>query len=174
MAVSLLVGTVRTLAEQDASPAAVLAGLNRRLIGRTQGGFATCCAVRIDPTGHAALANAGHCHPYLDDREVELPPNLPLGLVEGLTYDDMVLAIAPGQQLTLVSDGVVEARNHHGELYGFDRLSQLMRERPTAEQVANTAIDFGQDDDITVVTVTRLAAEPVAAVQLSALSPAPA
>jgi hypothetical protein len=40
--------------------------------------------------------------------------------------------------------------------------------------VANTAIDFGQDDDITVVTVTRLAAEPVAAVQLSALSPAPA
>jgi Stage II sporulation protein E (SpoIIE) len=53
MTVSLLVGAMRTLAEQDSSPAAVLAGLNRRLIGRTQGGFATCCAVRIDPTGHA-------------------------------------------------------------------------------------------------------------------------
>jgi hypothetical protein len=163
MAVSLIVGAVRTLAEQDASPAAVLAGLNRRLIGRTQGGFATCCAVRIDPTGHATMANAGHCQPYLDGRELELPAGLPLGLVEGMTYDEIALAIAHGQQLTLVSDGVVEARNHHGELYGFERLSQLMGERPTAEHVANTAIGFGQDDDITVLTVTRLAAEPAAA-----------
>jgi len=163
MTVSLIVGAVRTLAEQDSSPAAVLAGLNRRLIGRTQGGFATCCAVRIDPTGHATIANAGHCQPYLDGREVELPAGLPLGLVEGMTYDEIALAIAHGQQLTLVSDGVVEARNHHGELYGFERLSQLMGERPTAEHVANTAIDFGQDDDITVLTVTRLAPEPAAA-----------
>jgi hypothetical protein len=174
MAVSLIVGAVRTLVEQDASPAGVLAGLNRRLIGRTQGGFATCCAVRIDPTGHATMANAGHCQPYLDDREVELPPGLPLGLVEGMTYDEIALAIAPGQQITLVSDGVVEARNHHGELYGFERLSRLMGERPSAEHVANTAIEFGQDDDITVLTVTRLAAKPEAATQLSGLSPAPA
>jgi serine phosphatase RsbU (regulator of sigma subunit) len=95
------------------------------------------------------VANAGHCQPHLDDREVELPAGLPYGLVEGMTYDEIALAIAHGQQLTLVSDGVVEARNHHGELYGFDRLSQLMRERPTNEHVAKTAIDFGQDDDIT-------------------------
>jgi serine phosphatase RsbU (regulator of sigma subunit) len=171
MAVSLIVGAVRTLAEQDSSPAAVLAGLNRRLIGRTQGGFATCCAVRIDPTGQAMMANAGHCQPYLDGREVELPAGLPLGLVEGMTYDEIAVAIAHGQQLTLVSDGVVEARNHHGELYGFERLSQLMGERPTAEHIANTAIDFGQDDDITVLTVTRLAAEPAAAMKVSGLSP---
>jgi Stage II sporulation protein E (SpoIIE) len=157
MAVSLIVGAVRTLAEQDSSPAAVLAGLNRRLIGRTQGGFATCCAVRIDPTGHATMANAGHCQPYLDGREVELPAGLPLGLVDGLSYDEITLAISHEQQLTLVSDGVVEARNSRGELYGFERLSQLMQDRPTAEHVANTAIDFGQDDDITVLTVTRLA-----------------
>ena len=163
MAVSLIVGAVRTLAEQDASPAAVLAGLNRRLIGRIQGGFATCCAVRIDPTGHATMANAGHCQPYLEGREVALPAGLPLGLVEGMTYDEIALAIAHGQKLTLVSDGVVEARNHHGELYGFERLSQLMGDRPTAEHVADTAIDFGQDDDITVLTVTRLVAEPAVA-----------
>ena len=174
MTVSLIVGAVRTLVEQDPSPAAVLAGLNRRLIGRTQGGFATCCAVRIHPTGHAILANAGHCQPYLDGREVELPAGLPLGLVEGMTYDEIAVEIDDGQQFTLVSDGVVEARNHHGELYGFERLSQLMSERPSAEHVANTAIDFGQDDDITVLTVTRLAAKPDAATQLSGLSPAPA
>ena len=174
MTVSLIVGAVRTLAEQDSSPAAVLAGLNRRLIGRTQGGFATCCAMRIDPTGDAILANAGHCQPYLDEHEVELPPGLPLGLVEGVTYDEVSLAISPGQQLTLMSDGVVEARNDHGELYGFERLGQLMRERPKAEHVANTAVDFGQDDDITVLTVTRLTAEPNPAIQFSDLSPAPA
>jgi serine phosphatase RsbU (regulator of sigma subunit) len=73
-----------------------------------------------------------------------------------------------------VSDGVVEARNHHGELYGFDRLSQLMRERPTAEHVAKTAIDFGQGDDITVLTVTRPATEPAAARRLPNFSLAPA
>jgi serine phosphatase RsbU (regulator of sigma subunit) len=91
-----------------------------------------------------------------------------------MTYDEIAVEIDDGQQFTLVSDGVVEARNHHGELYGFERLSQLMSERPSAEHVANTAIDFGQDDDITVLTVTRLAAKPDAATQLSGLSPAPA
>jgi serine phosphatase RsbU (regulator of sigma subunit) len=57
----------------------------------------------------------------------------------------------------LMSDGVVEARNTRGELYGFDRLNRLMQGRPTAEHVANAAVDFGQEDDITVLTVTRLA-----------------
>lgn len=79
------------------------------------------------------------------------------------TSSQLFGAIAHGQQLTLVSDEVVGARNHHGELYGFERLSQLMQERPSVEQVAKTAIDFGRDDDITVLTVTRLAAKPDAA-----------
>ena len=157
MTVSLVVGTLRTLAEYDPSPAAVLAGLNRRLIGRTQGGFVTCCAVRIAAHGHATMANAGHCQPYLDGHEVDLPAGLPLGLVEDATYDEIAVDVPHGQQLTLLSDGVVEARNHHGELYGFDRLNQLMKQRPTAEHVADTAVTFGQDDDITVLTVTRLA-----------------
>lgn len=158
MTVSLVVGALRTLAEYDPEPAAVLAGLNRRLIGRTQGGFVTCCVVRIDAAGRATMANAGHCQPYLDGREVELPNSLPLGIVEDAEYEEIALNVSHGQQLTMLSDGVVEARNHHGELYGFDRLTELMRQRPTAEQVAETAIRFGQDDDITVLTVTRLMA----------------
>ena len=158
MTVSLVVGALRTLAEYDSSPAAVLAGLNRRLIGRTQGGFVTCCAVLIDAHGRATMANAGHCQPYLDGHEVDLPNGLPMGLVEGAEYEELAMDVSHGQQLTLLSDGVVEARNHHGELYGFDRLNQLMQQRPTAEHVADTAVTFGQDDDITVLTVTRLAA----------------
>lgn len=66
MTVSLVVGALRTLAEYDSSPAAVLAGLNRRLLGRTQGGFFACCAVLIDAHGRVTMANAGHCQPYLD------------------------------------------------------------------------------------------------------------
>ena len=157
MTVSLVVGALRTLAEYDPNPAAVLAGLNRRLLGRTQGGFVTCCAVRIDAAGRATMANAGHCQPYLDGHEVELPNGLPLGIVEDVSYDEIAVDVSHGQQLTLLSDGVVEARNHHGELYGFDRLNLLMQQRPSAEHVADTAVTFGQDDDITVLTVTRLA-----------------
>ncbi len=158
MTVSLVVGALRTLAEYDPSPAAVLAGLNRRLLGRSQGGFVTYCAVRIDAAGRATMANAGHWQPYLDGHEVDLPNGLPLGLVEGAEYDEVTMDVSHGQQLTLLSDGVVEARNHQGELYGFDRLNQLMKQKLSAEHVAETAVTFGQDDDITVLTVTRLAA----------------
>jgi serine phosphatase RsbU (regulator of sigma subunit) len=158
MTVSLVVGALRTLAEHDPSPASVLAGLNRRLLGRTQGGFVTCCAVRVDPSGSAVMANAGHCLPYLDGKEIELPNGLPLGIVTDAEYEEKTVDVSHGQQLTLLSDGVVEARNHRGELYGFDRLTRLMQQKPTAEHVADTAMHFGQEDDITVLTVTRLAA----------------
>ena len=157
MTVSLVVGALRTLAEYDPSPVAILAGLNRRLLGRTNGGFVTCCVVRVDASGHASMANAGHCQPYLDGSEIDLPNGLPLGLAAEAEYEEIVVTVSQGQQLTLLSDGVVEARNRHGELYGFDRLNELMQNRPTAAHVAETAIGFGQDDDITVVTVTRLA-----------------
>ena len=156
MTVSLVLGALRTLAEYDSSPAAVLAGLNRRLIGRTQGGFVTCCAVRIDTCGGAVMANAGHCQPYLDGHEMNLPNGIPLGIVADAEYEEVCVDVFHGQQLTLLSDGVVEARNPHGELYGFDRLNELMRKRPSAEHVAETAVCFGQEDDITVLTVTRL------------------
>jgi len=157
MTVSLVVGALRTLAEYDSSPAAVLTGLNRRLLGRTQGGFVTCCAVRVVASGRAIMANAGHCQPYLDGREVELPGGLPLGIVADAEYQELEVNVQEGQQLTLLSDGVVEARNPQGELFGFDRLNDLMQQRPTAEHVAETAMGFGQDDDITVLMVTRLA-----------------
>lgn len=157
MTVSLIVGALRTLAEQDPNPGVVLAGLNRRLTGRVQGGFVTCCVVRVDPSGRGIIANAGHCLPFLDDEELEMPAGLPLGLIEGLSYEEVAIDITHGQQLTMMTDGVVEARNARGELYGFDRLNQLMHDRPTAADVANAAVNFGQEDDITVLTVTRLA-----------------
>jgi hypothetical protein len=66
MAVSLIVGAVRALAEDYPAPAALLAQLNRRLYGRLQGGFATCVIVRICPGSECTLASAGHPAPFLN------------------------------------------------------------------------------------------------------------
>jgi hypothetical protein len=70
MAVSLIVGAARMVAEFTSSPAEILAGLNRRLDGRLQGGFATCIAMRLDPDGNCTIASAGHPAPFLNKREL--------------------------------------------------------------------------------------------------------
>jgi serine phosphatase RsbU (regulator of sigma subunit) len=61
--------------------------------------------------------------------------------------------LASGQQLTLLTDGVVEARDKTGALFGFDRTAAISCE--SAGHIAKTAELFGQEDDITVLTVTR-------------------
>jgi phosphoserine phosphatase RsbU/P len=155
MMVSLIVGVIRTLAEQNPSPAAMLAGINRRLIGRTHGGFATCCAVLIRTDGMATFANAGHLQPYLNGEEIELPAGLPAGIVDGMSYEEVSLQIPPHAKLVLLSDGVVEARNEKGEIFGFDRTAAMANN--SAAAIAHAAQAFGQDDDITVLTLTRLA-----------------
>ncbi len=69
----------------------------------------------------------------------------------------MAIGVAIGHFVPFSADFVNRFRSgtHHGELYGFDRLSQFMQQRPSVERVANTAVSFGQDEDITVLTVTR-------------------
>lgn len=71
-------------------------------------------------------------------------------------YGEVTLSLAPGDTLTLLTDGVVEARNAEGELFGFERTKGISG--ATADKIARTAQQFGQEDDITVLTLTRLAA----------------
>lgn len=156
MAVSLIVGAMRALAEDHSAPADLLAQLNRRLAGRLQGGFATCEALRIGSDGQCTLASAGHPAPWLNGRELALPGALPLGIAAGAQYEDFEFALAPGDHLALYTDGLLEARSPSGELYGFDRLGALFAARPGAAQAAEAAVDFGQDDDITVLTLRRV------------------
>jgi serine phosphatase RsbU (regulator of sigma subunit) len=77
---------------------------------------------------------------------------LPLGIIPDAVYPKTAVQLAPGDALAFVSDGVVEARNQGGELFGFDRTRDISRQ--TAEQIAEAARQFGQDDDITVLTLT--------------------
>jgi serine phosphatase RsbU (regulator of sigma subunit) len=154
MTVSLLVGTVRTLAHFTQSPGAILTAMNQRMLGRSQGGFTTCLVLRADADGALTVANAGHIAPYLTGKELPLENGLSLGLAAEAAYSESIFQLAPGEQLTLLTDGVVEAREKDGVLFGFERTAALSIQ--PAEAIAAVAKQFGQDDDITVLTLTRL------------------
>jgi len=155
MLVSMLVGSIRVLAEDTHNPALILRKLHDRLMGRTRGGFSTALAAFIADDGLVTIANAGHLSPYLDGQEIELRGALPLGIVTGVQYESTSFHLRPGSRLTFCSDGVVEAQNKNGELFGFDR-AKALSQVPAAAMV-KAAVDFGQSDDITVVTIERLA-----------------
>jgi Stage II sporulation protein E (SpoIIE) len=157
MAVSLIVGAVRTLAETTSRPAEILAGLSRRLHGRLQGGFSTCVVLRLDPYGGCTLASAGHPAPYLNDKEIDLPGALPLGIDPAIAYEEAIVHFHPGDRCALYTDGLLEARAPSGEIFSFERLQTLFASGADAAEASQAAVAFGQDDDITVVTLTRLA-----------------
>jgi hypothetical protein len=153
MLVSVLVGAIRGVAEFTYEPAEMLASLNERLVGRVGDGFATALVAHIGANGHVRIANAGHLSPYLDGREVELSGELPLGIKSRSRYETKEFVLGWGSRLTFYSDGVVEAQNERGELLGFERGRELSMQ-PAAE-IVETAKRFGQQDDITVVTIRR-------------------
>jgi hypothetical protein len=153
MTVSLLVGTLRTLAHFTQSPGAILAAMNQRMLGRSNGGFTTCLVLQLNRDGKGTAANAGHLAPYCGGTEWEVASGLPLGLSADSNYPEAPFTLNASEQLTLITDGVVEARGKDGELFGFAR-AQAISSSP-AEAIAQTAREFGQNDDISVIAVTR-------------------
>jgi sigma-B regulation protein RsbU (phosphoserine phosphatase) len=150
MTVSAIMGALRDYPSRQ--PTEVLGHLNRALYGQVDG-FATCCVALIEQDGRMKLANAGNPAPYCNGQEMAVEPGLPLGMLADATYAETGCQIAPGDRLTFVSDGVLEATNPQGELYGFDRTQAISSE--PAERVAQAAQAFGQEDDITVLTLQR-------------------
>src|SRR5208282_1651836 len=124
-------------------PVELLTGLNERLVGRSGGGFSTALAAHISANGAVSIANAGHLSPYLDGRELELPGALPLGVAVGVKYETTQFRIEPRSRLTFYSDGVVEAQNRQGELFGFERAKAISTE--PAGAIAAAAKKFGQE-----------------------------
>jgi hypothetical protein len=161
MLVSVMVGAIRATAEYTQAPAEILANLNERLIGRSRGGFSTALAAHITRDGAVTIANAGHLFPYLDGREIELPGALPLGIAGPASYETTRFHLHPGSRLTFYSDGVIEAQNETGELFGFERGREISTQ-PAAE-IVEAAKLFGQSDDITVVAILRTEAIAAAA-----------
>jgi hypothetical protein len=156
MVVSTILGALRN--ESSRSPATVLANLNQVLLGQVRG-FVTCTAALIAPDGRIALANAGNPAPYLNGRELAVSAGLPLGMVAGIAYHETPGHLSPGDLLTFVSDGVVEATHSTTrELFGFDRTQAISRQAANAIAEAARAFGLGapQADDITVLTVARV------------------
>jgi hypothetical protein len=152
MTVSTIVGALRN--EKERQPVEVLRSLNRVLYGQISG-FATCTAALITAEGVVTLANAGNLAPYCNGEELAVASGLPLGIVADGTYAETSYQLNPGDRLTFVSDGVVEAANEKRELFGFAR-TLAMSQQP-ADVIAEAARQFGQQDDISVLSVTRKA-----------------
>ena len=153
MTVSMLTGVLRNRKADE--PAALLAELNRAVFGGLDGGFVTAAVARCRADGRVTIASAGHPAPYLAGDEVQLTSSFPLGIDPDAVYEQQEIMLGEGQQLTFVSDGVVEATNAKRELFGFDRTRDISGK--TASEIAAAAKFWGQDDDITVVTVRRAA-----------------
>ena len=154
MLVALIVGIIQTAARSNSDPSAVLSAINEHLYGRA-GASATCLAMRIARDGQVKLANAGQLPPYWNGKELEMEGALPLGTIPGVEYALLRLELSIGDTLMLMSDGVAEAQNEQGQLFGFDRIDQLLRTPITAAELATAAQNFGQEDDILVLRVER-------------------
>ena len=160
---------LRAEASRSDSPGEILARANALLEPEMPARmFVTCLFAILDPaTGHIVLANAGHNLPYIrtDEGVVELrATGLPLGLMPGIRYDETEGVIAPGSNVLLYSDGLVEAHDTSAAMFGFPRLREAMTiddagsellDRLLEDLHAFTGPDWEQEDDITLVTLRR-------------------
>lgn len=169
MMVSLIVGAIRTETAHGNDPLTLLRALNQRLCGRGNV-YATCIALRIDPQGNVELANAGHLPPYLNGEEMELAGALPLGMAADAEFNTMSFLLKPGDTLLMMTDGVAEAQDAQGRLFGFDRIARMAQQTVSAAEMASAAQTFGQQDDITVLRVVRDGADAPAVVSSKRLA----
>jgi serine phosphatase RsbU (regulator of sigma subunit) len=144
MLATLIVGALRTANEFTSDPERILSLLNKRMQGR---GLATCLALRIEHDGNVALVNAGHPPPYLNGQELAMEGALPLGAIPGIEFPVLHFKLTEGDEL--MGDGT---------LFGFDRIEEMLRAGTAAAALATAAQAFGQEDDITVLTVRSVAA----------------
>jgi serine phosphatase RsbU (regulator of sigma subunit)/anti-sigma regulatory factor (Ser/Thr protein kinase) len=133
--------------------------------------FVTCLYAVLDPaTGRIEFANAGHNLPYVhteDGGVVEYrATGMPLGLMQGMKYEEKEAILGPGQTMLLHSDGVAEAHAPDGDMFGFDRMLKLMAERDTGSDIIDLMLEeldrfcgaaHEQEDDITLVAIQRSA-----------------
>jgi serine phosphatase RsbU (regulator of sigma subunit)/anti-sigma regulatory factor (Ser/Thr protein kinase) len=160
---------LRAEAPRLVAPGAVLARANDLLAEEMpERMFVTCLYMVLDPaTGHVVYANAGHNLPYVHTPEgvVEFrATGMPLGLLPGLQYEEKESEIGPGDSMLLYSDGIIEAHDPGGEMYGFPRLKDDMTADVSGTDLLDLLLDrlhgftgagWEQEDDITMVALRR-------------------
>lgn len=178
---ALVMATTRSVlhsaAEQLVSPGEVLRHANNMLTPDMPNNmFVTCLYALLDPsTGVIRYANAGH-NPAFQRTEQGVEElrarGMPLGLMEDMTYEEKEALLSPGDQVILYSDGLIEAHNHQGDMFGFPRLRRLLVETACHQELIPcllselaefTGEGWEQEDDVTFVSLERKldAAEPL-------------
>jgi predicted ester cyclase len=157
----------------SSSPGEVLERVNETLLTRIPPNmFATCFYTILDPgSGHLSYANAGHDLPYLwhgGNCEELRARGMPLGLMPGMSYEEKEIELDVGEGVFFYSDGLVEAHDPKGEMFGFPRLRALVAEHAEEERSLGDFLmeelysfvgeDWEQEDDITLLTLRRAAA----------------
>jgi serine phosphatase RsbU (regulator of sigma subunit) len=155
----------------SSSPGEVLAQINETLVARIPANmFVTCFyAILESESGHLSYANADHDLPYLQRRgeaEELRARGMPLGLMPGMSYEEKEIVLDAGEGVLFYSDGLVEAHDPKGEMFGFPRLRALVAEHGEERSLEKLLLEelyffvgerWEQEDDITLLTLQRSA-----------------
>jgi serine phosphatase RsbU (regulator of sigma subunit) len=172
LVMSTTCGMLRAVTQaSNYSPGEVLKRVNEALFARIPTNmFVTCFYGVLDPrSGSFSYANAGHDLPYVrrgGDADELMARGMPLGLMPGMGYEENEIKLGAGDRALFYSDGVVEAHNPEGEMFGFPRLRALVAEHAEGVPLVDFLMDelysftgerWEQEDDITLVTLQRVA-----------------
>jgi serine phosphatase RsbU (regulator of sigma subunit)/ketosteroid isomerase-like protein len=156
----------------SSSPGEVLRQVNETLLARIPPNmFVTCFYAILDPkSGNLTYANAGHDLPYLHrgrgEAEELRARGMPLGLMPAMGYEEKQTILEAGESALFYSDGLVEAHDPKGEMFGFPRLRELVAEHAQKESLEKALLEelytfvgegWEQEDDITLLTLERCA-----------------
>src|SRR5919202_1100072 len=175
LVVAATCSTLRAVAQgSGSSPGEVLTRVNETLLARIPPSmFVTCFYAILDPrSGHLVYANAGHNLPCCRHEEGQtdelVARGMPLGLMPGMSYEEKEAVVSPGDCALFYTDGLIEAHNPQGEMYGTPRLRNLLSERPEGgtdlhatlmgELERFTGEGWEQEDDVTLLTLEHSAA----------------
>ena len=173
LAVSATSSMLRAVAQAfgSSSPGEVLARVNETLVARIPANmFVTCFYAILDPkSASLSYANAGHDLPYLHrngEAEELRARGMPLGLMPAMGYEEKEVVLERGDSALFYTDGLVEAHNPKGEMFGFPRLQALVAEHAEGEPLGEVLMEelytfvgegWEQEDDITLLTLRRSA-----------------
>jgi serine phosphatase RsbU (regulator of sigma subunit) len=171
LVMSTTCGMLRAVSQASvsSSPGEMLERVNEALVpGIPPNMFVTCFYAVLDPNnGSLRYANAGHDLPYLHhsgDCEELRARGMPLGLMPGMRYEEKETIVHSGQAALLYSDGLVEAHDPEGEMFGFPKLRALIAEHGEERSLGDFLLEqlysfvgeeWEQEDDITLLTLKR-------------------
>jgi len=171
LVMSTTCGMLRLASQSHSSPGQTLRGVNEVLFPNIPPNmFVTCFYAILEPrSGRLSYANAGHDLPYLcrnGDAEELRARGMPLGLMPGMSYEEKETILHSGEAALLYSDGLVEAHDPQGGMFGFPKLQALVAEHGENRSLGDLLLEelysfvgegWEQEDDITLLTLRRAA-----------------